>query len=479
MGPAGLIRLTPDVVVVGGGPAGAAAAATARAAGLEVTLYAAGPGARARAGESLPPGTTALVAETFGDAGFLTRDHLPAHGNRSAWGTPGLETSDFMFSPFGPGAHVDRRAFDASLLAALRAAGVRVVASAAPPNPSAGLVVDASGRGARVARARGARRSRLDRLVAVMWLLEADHDDPDPTTTVEAAAGGWWYTSPLPGRRRIAAFLTDADLLPAALPSQLAHARRRDDRGPRLPDRRRARDRPTRRPRTSTWSPVTAGSPRATPPSPSTRSPRRASSPRSRWAATRGAPPRRCSAAPEATRSATTPSAIATSWAPTSAGAPPSTRSRPAGPARPSGRGGYAPGMWNQLGMRAASMRLPRTLSLPSMKSSGPGLVAGDEADEVDRADRVGHARLAVAVALDGAARGLDHHLPAVVLALLGLEDPPLDDRGGPAGLLAVEVVAHAAEDLAEDQLAVDPHALVELLVGRVAHQRRVLRPDR
>ncbi len=44
----------------------------------------------------------------------------------------------------------------------------------------------------------------------------ADTDD-DSTTTVEAVEAGWWYTCPIPGTRRIAAFLTDADLLSAEL----------------------------------------------------------------------------------------------------------------------------------------------------------------------------------------------------------------------------------------------------------------------
>jgi hypothetical protein len=74
-------------------------------------------------------------------------------------------------------------------------------------------VIDAGGRTARFARAAGARRRRLDRLVAVVWPL-AGGRDRDATTMVEATRDGWWYTSPHPGGRRIVAFLTDADLLP-------------------------------------------------------------------------------------------------------------------------------------------------------------------------------------------------------------------------------------------------------------------------
>ena len=32
---------------------------------------------------------------------------------------------------------------------------------------------------------------------------------------MEAVADGWWYTTPLPGHRRVVAFLTDSDLMPS------------------------------------------------------------------------------------------------------------------------------------------------------------------------------------------------------------------------------------------------------------------------
>jgi flavin-dependent dehydrogenase len=37
--------------------------------------------------------------------------------------------------------------------------------------------------------------------------------DRDARSWVEAGAGGWWYTAPVPGRRRLLAYFTDADLL--------------------------------------------------------------------------------------------------------------------------------------------------------------------------------------------------------------------------------------------------------------------------
>jgi len=226
--------LQTDVAVVGGGPAGAAAAATARAAGLEVCLLAGRP-RHVPAGESLPPGTDRIVAQLFGPAALRPGEHRRAYGNRSAWGSEALESADFMFDPLGPGWHLDRRAFDAGLIDAVGARGVQVVPAQlrraerrgsawelnartphGPLRVHGRFVIDAGGRTARFSRAAGARRRRLDRLVAVVWPLTGGRDR-DATTTVEATQDGWWYTSPLPDKRRIVAFLTDADLLPRRL----------------------------------------------------------------------------------------------------------------------------------------------------------------------------------------------------------------------------------------------------------------------
>jgi flavin-dependent dehydrogenase len=77
--------------------------------------------------------------------------------------------------------------------------------------PRASIVVDATGRSARIARAHGARRVRGDRLAAAVWTSQAD---AGTATSVASVPDGWWYASPLPQGGRIEAFLTDADLLP-------------------------------------------------------------------------------------------------------------------------------------------------------------------------------------------------------------------------------------------------------------------------
>jgi flavin-dependent dehydrogenase len=137
-----------------------------------------------------------------------------------------------MLHPLGSGWHLDRAAFDSGLLDAARERGVRVLDGSRVRGATRSegvwtlaldgadavrgrVLVDATGRTAAVARGRGARRHRVDRLVAVVWELAGTRArSRDGTTLVEACADGWWYTSPVPRGRAIAAFVTDADLLP-------------------------------------------------------------------------------------------------------------------------------------------------------------------------------------------------------------------------------------------------------------------------
>jgi flavin-dependent dehydrogenase len=76
------------------------------------------------------------------------------------------------------------------------------------------FLVDATGRSAAIACAQGVKRVRLDRQLALVGEFLRGENDAAATTLVEAVENGWWYSSPLPGGRRIVAFLTDGDLFP-------------------------------------------------------------------------------------------------------------------------------------------------------------------------------------------------------------------------------------------------------------------------
>ncbi|KAB8140749.1 hypothetical protein F8S13_22355 [Chloroflexia bacterium SDU3-3] len=72
-------------------------------------------------------------------------------------------------------------------------------------------MVDASGRGAALARQLGLARQRDTRLVCLYAHLRAAPDDEDRCTRLCAEAGGWWYTVRVPSRHRVLAFHLDRD----------------------------------------------------------------------------------------------------------------------------------------------------------------------------------------------------------------------------------------------------------------------------
>jgi flavin-dependent dehydrogenase len=237
------LSATLDAVVAGGGPAGAAAALTLASGGQRVLLADATPAStRAGAvkiGEALPPAVAPLLRDLGLWESFLAEQHLPSHGTVAVWGSPQPGSVDFIFDPNGHGWHVDRLAFDRLLRRSARVAGAevredcraRVLArtrdgtwqlALCSPDGSGETVecrvlLDATGRQAWPARRAGARRLRADGAVAVHATFTADPEDHDARTVVEAAPDGWWYTALTPGGRRVAAYITDAELLPAAL----------------------------------------------------------------------------------------------------------------------------------------------------------------------------------------------------------------------------------------------------------------------
>jgi flavin-dependent dehydrogenase len=217
-----------DVLVVGGGPAGCAAAATAARAGARVVILDSATGS-ARVGEGAAPGTPRLIDEIFGSAGAIDGDaHVACPAIVFAWGAGPPSVTDHMLNPLGVGWNLDRARFDADLRAACEGLGVEVVSGVRASRPqlegegrTAGVVIDATGRGARVARLMGARKQHLDRLVALWAIWSVGPDDSSAATHVEAVRDGWWYSALLPRSRRIVVLLTDADLLPRARRARL------------------------------------------------------------------------------------------------------------------------------------------------------------------------------------------------------------------------------------------------------------------
>ncbi len=219
-----------DVAVVGGGPGGGATALTLRAhePRLSVVLLEASRYDAPRIGETLPPTSQALLENLGVWEAFLASEPGASHGTSSAWGGAGFRDNPFVLSARGPGWHIDRTRFDSLLAEQARRRGadlrLRSRVAGAERGPSgwrlrlagggeieARFLVDASGRGAWLARRLGARVRAEDRLVGFARFFTV----PEPgesVTLVEPFSEGWWYTAPLPDRRRVVALMTDADI---------------------------------------------------------------------------------------------------------------------------------------------------------------------------------------------------------------------------------------------------------------------------
>jgi flavin-dependent dehydrogenase len=219
-----------DVAVVGGGPAGSIAALTLARAGVRVAIVDAGDGSSPRVGETVPPRFHREISSLVEWTEAARELAVPAYGNRSAWGSAEPDAQSFVARPHGHGLQLDRPRFDEFLLERATDAGAlvlreteirsvthehggRVTLASMATRIHAGALVDATGRGALLARQLGARRQLHDRMVAVVARHHGCRSDDEDYTQVESVRDGWWYTAPQPDGGFVVAWMTDTDLV--------------------------------------------------------------------------------------------------------------------------------------------------------------------------------------------------------------------------------------------------------------------------
>jgi flavin-dependent dehydrogenase len=218
-----------DVLIAGAGPAGAATALSLADFAPELTVCLVDkPSAQSLCvGETVPPQIKPILDHLKVWPRFEADGHRASYRTVSAWGGPELLSNEFLFQTHQVGWRLDRGRFDAMMHEAARARVATHMASKVADvtfrdaewrvrfkdgtHCTARFLVDATGRGAILARSQGMRARNLDRLVGSVMLFEGAADDGEGLL-IESFADGWWYTAALPEGRRIVACMSDADL---------------------------------------------------------------------------------------------------------------------------------------------------------------------------------------------------------------------------------------------------------------------------
>jgi flavin-dependent dehydrogenase len=227
-----------DVVILGGGPAGSATARWLQQWGCRVLVMERSCFETPRIGESLAPAVQPLLADLGVWRQFLAMQPLASYGTHSLWGDQAPQVHSHTMTPWGCGWHVDRLAFDRMLADAAREVGADIRCgtmfiscdSSADGwelqlrerggngsgerilRVGAKVVIDATGRAARLAPWVRAQRFLFDHLVGVAAQFTGIDNARQGYVMVETTNDGWWYSAPVPEDRMIVMLMTDSDL---------------------------------------------------------------------------------------------------------------------------------------------------------------------------------------------------------------------------------------------------------------------------
>jgi flavin-dependent dehydrogenase len=226
-----------DAAVIGRGPAGYATAIALRQRGFRVLTLGRTDLSASRWGETVP-GSTAVVLSRLGLSDALDpMHHAPCVAHRSCWGEGRLRERTAMQNPHGGGtliAHdrligvlderlrsLDGHIGEGQVSDVMRDDGGYRLQIGADAFVHARAIVDATGRGARIAQRFGAQRTMACRLVSVGATFAASPGYRLPVETlVEARPDGWLYAAPLANARAVVWWLTEK------LPSHLTRTER-------------------------------------------------------------------------------------------------------------------------------------------------------------------------------------------------------------------------------------------------------------
>ena len=215
-----------QIVILGAG-IGGCIAALALAPVYSVVLVDQQTEPQARVGECLAP-AAGRILHKLGLLDLLMDGHLNSHGLLSYWGSETPTLLDQLANPDGHGWHLNRQLFEQQLRERVQRRGIMCLWPASfraseqrangwllelqhnnkPLQLHSQLVIDATGRHSRFARALGVRRLNLDQQLSV-WLT-ALVKVRKQISVLSSVPDGWWYSAPLPVLPGVEKKLADA-----------------------------------------------------------------------------------------------------------------------------------------------------------------------------------------------------------------------------------------------------------------------------
>ena len=183
---------------------------------------------QARVGECLAP-AAGRILHKLGLLDLLTEGHLNSHGLLSYWGSEIPTLVDQLANPDGHGWYLNRQLFEQQLRQRVQRRGITCIWPASfrnseqqvngwvldiqhndkPIQLHSQLVIDATGRHSRFARALGISRHNLDQQLSV-WLT-ALVKVRKHISVLSSVPEGWWYSAPLPELPYVGARVVDAE----------------------------------------------------------------------------------------------------------------------------------------------------------------------------------------------------------------------------------------------------------------------------
>jgi len=232
---------TKQIYIIGGGPAGSATAlsiakmvAIKNQPQFNIVQVCDSQQLGHPIGETIPPAATEYLRE-LGVADILyDQQHIYCPGSMSVWGQEQPGFNDFFYTPVGKGYHLDRSAFNASLMCQVKSSGVilmpdtklsgikqeanqlklRLETAGNTVFKSADFVVDATGIQAKVARSLGVARNQYDSVISACAIYQLNSQPTKAAyTLVSAVENGWWYGTQLPNNKALLSFCSDTETL--------------------------------------------------------------------------------------------------------------------------------------------------------------------------------------------------------------------------------------------------------------------------